>query len=244
MNNKKLILLFASITLALIAETAIAGPGGFSSSSSSSSGYRPFSSSGGGGGLLGFFLFFLLPFFVIIGIASHFDSKKKMQEMNEVLGQIIPLDSKYEWENLQVFFQDLIRETYQDWQALDTDALATKMTHAYFQEQNQKYLKEWKNKGLTNICDVKEIKFMMPYGAHFNHRKGKLNGVTLSIQVTTKLADYLVNNETDEIIQGDKYTKSQDTYWTFQLENGEWKIAEIAYKKEEIQLIKKLKSSS
>ncbi|MDO6707221.1 hypothetical protein [Photobacterium sp. 1_MG-2023] len=249
MNHKKTFLLFASITLALIAETAIAGPGGFWSSGSSGSLSFSYSSRDRGGDaslsvVINLFLYGALPFFVLSILCFRRDKKKRKKETDAVLSQLSAIDSKYEWEQLREYFKGFIDETYQDWQAMDTRALALKMTHGYFRSQERKYLSGWKSKGLTNICDVEKIHYILPYSAHLQPRREPLNAVTFTISVYASIKDYLVNHSTGEIIRGNQNTQNQSSYWTFKLENGVWKIAEIVYKSEDIKLIKIRKAGS
>ncbi|KDM93344.1 hypothetical protein [Photobacterium galatheae] len=244
MNPKTLLIFLASISLALFAESAIAGPGGFSSSGSGSySSYTPSSSSSSGGDEIieiGFYIIFA--FHIILSIQSYIKKSNRFSDMDDVLSHLVTLDSKYEWEKLEIVFTDIICETYKDWQALDTERLASKMTKTCFQVQNNKFLKDWQKEGFTNICSIERVNRLSPFGAHIRNQADLLNGVTVTVEMNAIIKDYLIKNDTGEVTRGSTNAEKKSVYWTFNLEDGEWKVAEIAYSQMEIRLINRLKA--
>jgi hypothetical protein len=122
---------------------------------------------------------------------------------------------------------DCFHRVHGAWRREDVAEADDWMTDWYWQNQQLAYLDRWREEGLLNVCNVKRISGIKPVlFVHRNH-PGEHEDSSLVISVTANMQDYLLHRDTQELIEGSKRYKNVETVWTFRLQQGQWKVANI-----------------
>jgi hypothetical protein len=101
------------------------------------------------------------------------------------------------------------------------------LTDWYWQNQQLVHLDRWHQEGLRNVCEVKKVRAVRPL--LFIHRNDDVahEGSVLVVSITANMKDYLVQRETDKVVEGDPKFKDHETIWSFTLAEGQWRVSNI-----------------
>ncbi|WP_330960972.1 hypothetical protein [Photobacterium sp. 53610] len=235
MKNKTPILILAAFVFAFAAESALAAPGGFSSS---------FKHARSSGSVAPFVIILAVPVIIILFICEFCNSSSQKSDLQQQFDCLIAKSNDFEWINLQPVFEQLMHEIYRYWQEMNKEALSKRMTNDYFHQQNERFLTPWQKEGVMNICRIESITSLQPYAIHVADLNDLKDGITVTASLNAMIKDYVVDKETGKITKasgqlkkGTEYAKKSSSYWTFTRIDGEWKLAEIAYRETDIQYI-------
>ena len=196
-------------------EPALAGPGGFIAKAAFESFWGRIA--------LGFLTLFFLPliFWVV------FREKRAEMRTRKDLRFMATHSTAFDWILIKERATDCFHRIHGAWQREDVAAAAEWMTDWYWQNQQLVHLDRWRREGLTNICNVYRLSEMRPVlFVHRNHTREHEDS-SLMVSITAKMQDYLLQRDTQKIVEGSKRYKNVETVWTFRLEQGRWKVANI-----------------
>lgn len=240
MRKQSLLVLITFLLIAIFAGSAVAGPGGSiassgsSSRSSSSTSYNSYHSTnfdGGDGSIpefLPFLIFIGIPILLILKLSNTQQIRTLKKTAKERLNEIAEDEKTFEWQKLQPLFEQLMHNTYREWQNLNISALSKYMTQDFLREQSESYLQEWKQEGFVNVCRIIKIKSLEPYLIHTEKDFDAKNGIILTVELDAIVKDYLEFPENGNIVEGTKENVQSIRFWTFILRQGKWKVTEIA----------------
>lgn len=96
------------------------------------------------------------------------------------------------------------------------------MTDWYWQNQQITVLNKWEREGLQNISKVKKIQAIKPL-----HIDISTETPMMICLIKANLQDYLLNKETNKVVEGDKKFKEVESVWTLQLVQDKWVLSMI-----------------
>jgi hypothetical protein len=216
MPKQALYLITAIAAVAAISlEPAVAGPGGFIAKAA-------FESFWGKLALAALTLVFL-PLIVWVFLKEKRAEKRARRDLRFMAAHATAFD----WILIKERVTDCFHRVHGAWRHEDVAAAAEWMTDWYWQNQQLVYLDRWRDEGLVNICNVKRVSDIKPVlFAHRNH-PNEHEDSSLVVSVTAKMQDYLQQRDTQKLVEGSKRYKDVETVWTFRLQQGEWKVANI-----------------
>jgi hypothetical protein len=214
-KNGFLLLIFTMVTVVLLSEPALAGPGGKIARSLFDSFW---------GKLL---LVLLTIIFLPLIILNVLKEKRAERRTRKDLVFMSQYDVLFEWISIKQRISDCFYRTHQAWQKEDMQQASEWMTSWYWQNQQSVYLEEWAAKGLVNICKIKALSDIKPLLlVHRNHEKNHQDSM-LIVSIQARLQDYLMEKDSDTIVEGNKKYKNINQIWSFTLDQGSWKVSNI-----------------
>jgi len=174
--------------------------------------------------VLGAITILLLPVIIYMSVIEYIAVSKTRKAL-EKLGKI---NNNFQWILLNERAHSIITHVYAAWKKSDIEQAEEWMTEWYWQNQKVTVLERWKEDGLKNICKLNKIRSIKPlYIRYRDKERGDGEGSRIVLSVTVNLQDYLVNEGTGEIIEGDKNKKNLKTVWTLVFTDGQWKLSLI-----------------
>ena len=166
---------------------------------------------------------FFLPLIVYSKIKLRMSEKRALKDLRFVSS----FDSRFEWTTTKERVIDCFNRVHDAWQRESVETLSEWMIDWYIQNQQMLFLDKWKKQGLKNHCEVGRFVRIRP--VLFVHRNDGAphEGSKLVVAITAKLKDYLINRDTDQIVEGYPDFQNVRTVWSFTLMNGNWKVSNI-----------------
>ncbi|MFT5502469.1 MAG: hypothetical protein ACI8XC_000174 [Gammaproteobacteria bacterium] len=215
LKNGFLLLIFTIVTVILLTEPALAGPGGKIA--------RSLFDSLWGKLLLALLTIIFLPLIVL----NVLKEKRAERRARKDLVFMSQYDDLFEWISIKQRISDCFYRTHQAWQKEDMQQASEWMTSWYWQNQQSVYIEEWSAKGLINICKIKALNDIKPLLlVHRNHEKHHQDSI-LIVSVKARLQDYLMEKDGSKIVEGNKKYKNIEQIWSFTLDEGMWKASNI-----------------
>ena len=173
--------------------------------------------------VLGLLTFILLP----VGIYLYIKQKLAELRAHRDLRYMAQHDPNFGWLRAKARILDCFYWIHSAWKEEDVSEVCEYMTGWYWQNRQLVYLDRWHREGLRNVSAVKKIRAIRPL--LFIHRNDDAahEGSTLVVSITANMQDYLVQRETDELVEGDRKFKDHETIWTFTLVDGQWRVSNI-----------------
>jgi hypothetical protein len=217
MNRKRLLgicLIFLMVAFIFI-QPAYAGPGGQIA--------KVIAKTFWGKMVLGLLTLILLP----IGIYLYIKQKLAERRVYKDLRYMAQYDPYFEWLRAKERILDCFYRIHSAWKEEDVSEACEYMTDWYWQNQQLVYLDRWHRESLYNVCEVKKVRIVRPL--LFIHRNDDVahEGSLLVVSITANMKDYLVQRETDKVVEGDRKFKGHETIWTFTLVEGQWRVSNI-----------------
>ncbi len=119
------------------------------------------------------------------------------------------------------------RRVHTCWSDQNLEGARNYMTEWLLRNQQEQYLNKWKMNGLVNICTIRKITSVEPYGVIHSADLNDHEGTKLIIRIVAKMQDYLKDEKTGEIIEGSEEYKKVSKIWTFTLTEGHWLLSNI-----------------
>lgn len=206
----------AVLLLAVVAvEPAAASPGGFIAKAM-------FQSFWGKLALAALTLFFLPLIMWVL-----FREKRAERRARKDLRFMAAHTTAFDWILIKERVTDCFHRIHGAWRHEDVSTAAEWMTDWYWQNQQLMYLDRWRSEGLVNICNVNRVSEVRPLlFVHRNH-SAEHEDSSLVIAITANMQDYLLERNSRKIVEGNKRYKNVETIWTFRLQQGQWKVANI-----------------
>ncbi len=203
------------MSLCVVADPALAGPGGKIASTIFESFWGKI--------LFGGLVILFLPLIIL----NTIQEKRAEKRTRKDLAFMTTYSDLFDWLSLQPRLKDAFLRVHKGWADEDLSDASQWMTDWYWQNQQKVYLENWKKQGVKNICDVKKLTKIKPIlFQHKNHKNNHENS-KLVVSITANMNDYLENIQTGKVVEGSKKYKAVTTLWMFTLEAGEWKVSAI-----------------
>ncbi|MEQ8155574.1 MAG: hypothetical protein ABRQ25_11925 [Clostridiaceae bacterium] len=166
----------------------------------------------------------LLPVIIYMWVIEYIAVSKTTKALSK-LGK---MNDNFRWIILNERAHSIITHVYAAWKKTDIEQAKEWMTGWYWQNQKLTVLESWEEDGLKNICKLNKIRSVKPlYIDYRDKEKGDGEGSRIVLSVTVNLQDYLVNEKTEKIVEGDEKKKDLETVWTLVLADGQWKLSLI-----------------
>ncbi|VBB06147.1 Hypothetical protein LUCI_1362 [Lucifera butyrica] len=147
---------------------------------------------------------------------------------SKALTELAKINNIFRWTVLNQRAYEVITHVYYAWKKSDVSQATEWMTDWYWQNQKITVLDEWESEGLSNYCKLNKILSVKPLYVEYNEKTtGDGEGSRVVLLVKVKLIDYLINDKTGEVVEGDKKNKNFESVWTLLLEEGQWKLTLI-----------------
>lgn len=217
MMNRRVVLyvLLTAILLMMLAEPALAGPGGKIVSAA----FETF----WGRVILVILTIFFLPLITYVWFKEMVAERRTRKDLRFMAAY----SAKFEWLKIQERAKDCFYRVHSGWEKEDLSGVTQWMTDWYWQNQQQVYLDRWKREGLVNICDVKKITHIKPLLFVHRNQGAEHEDSMLVISIEARMKDYLQERASGKVVEGSKRYKEVETIWSFTLENAEWKVSDI-----------------
>jgi hypothetical protein len=162
-----------------------------------------------------------------MGIYLYIKQKMAERRVFKDLRYMAQYDPNFEWLWAKKHILDCFYQIHSVWKEEDLSETCEYMTDWYWQNQQLVHLDRWHREGLRNVCEVKNVRSVRPL--LFIHRNEDVahEGSLLVVSVTANMKDYLVNRETDKLVEGDQKFKDHETIWSFKLTEGQWRVSNI-----------------
>jgi hypothetical protein len=136
-------------------------------------------------------------------------------------------DPSFEWRWAKQRILDCFYRVHSAWKEEDVSQAFEYLTDGYWQNQQLVHLDRWHREGLCNVCEVKKVRAVRPL--LFIHRNDDVahEGSVLVVSITANMKDYLVQRETQKVVEGDTKFKDYETIWSFALAEGQWRVSNI-----------------
>jgi len=217
MNKKRVLglcIIFLMVAFIFI-QPAYAGPGGHIA--------KALANTFWGKMVLGLLALILLP----LGIYLYIKQKLAERRVYKDLKFVAQYDPNFEWLQVKERILDSFYRVCCMWQEEELAEASEVMTDWYWQNRQLVYLDRWHREDLRNVCEVRKIRTIRPL--LFIHRNDDAahEGSVLVVTITANMQDYLVQNETGRVVEGDRKYKDHETVWTFTLVEGQWRVSNI-----------------
>ncbi len=164
----------------------------------------------------------LLPFIIYIKSVEFLKVKKTKKQLFQ-----IGLDNKdFSWLNLEKNFTNIVTRVYLAWSNEDMSEVRSYVNHWYWQNQQSAHLDRWKANNLKNICNLQKIKKIRPLYLELT-RNSNYDGSKIVISISASIEDYLINKETQKVIEGKKGFQDENHIWVMEYSEGTWLLDDI-----------------
>ncbi len=203
------------VTLWLVAEPALAGPGGIIA--------KTLWNSFWGKLLLAVLVLIFLPLITLALIEEHRAHRRSRRDLRFMAGY----NPLFEWLSLRERITDCFYRIHGHWSQQDLAAADNWMSDWYRQNQQMVFLDRWRRQGLVNHCEIRRINSIRPvFFAHRNvgaeHRHSML-----VVSISARMKDYLAERESGRVVEGKKRFRDIETLWTLVLEDNRWRVSNI-----------------
>jgi hypothetical protein len=204
-----------SFIILLMAEPAIAGPGGKIASAMFQSVW---------GQILSFILVIIFfPIILYTVIREYLAQRHTFNDLRK-LSQINPL---FDWLTLRDRVTDCFHTIHAAWREEDMTKASKWMTDWYWKNQQLVYLNQWAKDGLINHCRIKKITGLKPLFLACRGDNKEPEGSRIVVSISAQMEDYLAKRDTGEVVEGKKGFDEVETVWTFVIQNKQWVVANI-----------------
>lgn len=217
MKNKEILTVWhwGLLSLTLLSQEVLAGPGGHFASTIFDSFWGKI--------LLVVLVIIFLPLIILKKI-NLFRIRRRTAADLMFMSQF---NRNFDWTFAKGRVEACFNRVYQGWGKADLEDARHWMTDWYCQNQQQTVLDSWQQRGLENICVVKEISSISPLGVvNRNHAQSNEDSLLL-VSITANMQDYLQEKATGKLIEGSKEFKLVTNVWTFRLVQGHWLVERI-----------------
>lgn len=215
MKQKMAVIVTLVVVSLMLAEPALAGPGGKIASAA----FETF----WGKVILGCLTVIFLPFILYVVFREKLSERRARKDLRFMAAH----SSQFDWLTIQQRAKDCFFRVHSGWEDEDLSGVSEWMTDWYWQNQQMAHLNRWKKEGLQNICKVKKITGIKPLlFVHRNQGEEHENSMIV-ICIEANMKDYLQNRQSGKVVEGSKRFKEVETVWTFTMTDGHWKVSDI-----------------
>jgi hypothetical protein len=163
-----------------------------------------------------------LPLIVYMRLIEY----RKAREIKKILSQLGKENKSFHWLQLHKEFSNIIRRVYQAWQEEDMSQVKQYVNHWYWQNQQEVFLDRWKKENLQNISRLKDITKIRPLYLEISEEPDFENS-RIAIAITVVAEDYLIDRDTQKVVEGKKGYDELDYVWFLEYTEGKWLLDDI-----------------
>ncbi|MYM63413.1 Tim44 domain-containing protein [Pseudomaricurvus sp. HS19] len=215
MSKKLSFLALTTAAIFLIADPALAGPGGKIASAAFETVWGKI------------ILAVLFVVFMPLIVSVLWREKVAERRARKDLRFMSTYSPNFEWLRVQGRAVECFYRVHSGWGTEDLSDTSGWMTDWYWQNQQLAHLDRWQKAGLQNICNVKKITNIKPLLFVHRNQGAEHEDSMVVISISATMQDYLQDRRTGKIVEGSKRYKDVETVWSFTLEDGQWKVAAI-----------------
>jgi hypothetical protein len=164
----------------------------------------------------------LLPFIIYIRLIEY----RKVRKNKQLLAKIGMKHKEFNWALLNKEFNNIIRRVYNAWSNEDLSEVKEYVNYWYWQNQQAVFLDQWKKENLQNISKLKSISKINPLYIELTDEPN-LEGSRIAISVDVVAEDYLVERDTNKVVQGKKGYEDLEYVWFLEYTEGKWLLDDI-----------------
>ncbi|QTA79794.1 NTF2-like domain-containing protein [Desulfonema limicola] len=217
--NKKQVLIILLITITTISlifvMPSFAGPGGKIA--------KVIATTLLGKVILAVLTIIFLPLILYVWLREKLAERRTLKD----LAFMAKYSPNFEWLRAKERILDCFYRIHRAWSTEDVSEASEYMSDWYWQNQQLVYLEKWKREGLYNECEVKKIQSIRPLLFVHRNDDSEHEGSLLIVSITARMKDFLVKRNTNEVVEGDKKFKDNETVWSFTLIDNKWRVSNI-----------------
>lgn len=214
MNKKQLLLTLLIIAFLFWVDPIYAGPGGYIA--------KGLFKTWWGKILMVALAIILLPLLIYIRIVEY----RKSRKIKKVLQRIAVKNKEFSWMQLEKEFSNIIRRVYNAWTNEDMGEVKSYVNNWYWQNQQLVFLEQWKRENLKNVSKLKVIDTLKPLYLELTENENR-EGSRIAVLVQVDAEDYLMERDTQKIVQGAKGYQNLEYIWMFEYTAGKWLLDDI-----------------
>lgn len=151
---------------------------------------------------------------------------RKARKIKSILAKLGKTHKEFSWLNLDKEFKNIIRRVYNAWSNEDLAEAKSYMNHWYWQNQQQVFLDQWKRDNLQNISKLKAISKITPLYLELTDEPN-FEGSRIGIAIDVDAEDYLVERDTNKVVEGKKGYQNLEYIWFLEYTEGKWLLDQI-----------------
>lgn len=214
MTKKQLILTVFLIVFLFWVDPMYAGPGGYIAKGL----FKTF----WGKILLSALAIILLPLLVYIRLVEY----RKARKIKKILNTIALQNRAFSWMQLEKEYSNIIRRVYNAWSNEDMGEVKQYVNNWYWQNQQLVFLEQWKRENLKNVSRLKVIEKLKPLYLELT-TNDNWEGTRIAVLVQVDAEDYLMERDTQKVVQGNKGYQNLEYIWMFEYTDGKWLLDDI-----------------
>ena len=133
----------------------------------------------------------------------------------------------FEWWYIEERAKNCVHRIHAAWSKEDAFESCEWMTDWFWQNQQLAHLESWKEDGLVNICNIKDIYKIKPLLFMHHNRGGAHEGSMLVLSITARMQSYIEKDSTGEVVKGSKRFRIVKTIWTLTMVDNSWVVSYI-----------------
>lgn len=142
------------------------------------------------------------------------------------LKKIARVDRRFNWLDLEKDIRNVYSRVHIAWDKEDMSAVQEYVSSWYWQNQQLVFLDEWKSRNLHNVCHLKSIGRIKPLYLELTDYEG-FEGTRIAFSIFGEIEDYLIDNQTRQIVEGSRGYQEVEKVWIFELTDGKWLLDDI-----------------
>lgn len=142
------------------------------------------------------------------------------------LSKIVAVDRRFNWLDLEKDIRNAYSRVHIAWDKEDMSAVQEYVSSWYWQNQQLVYLDEWKSRNLHNVCHLKTIGRIKPLYIELSEYD-QFEGTRIAFSIFGEIEDYLIDNESRQIVEGSRGYQEVEKVWIFELTDGKWLLDDI-----------------
>jgi hypothetical protein len=213
-NKKQLIVFVIIFTLFLTIDPIYAGPGGYIA--------KGLFKSFWGKLILSVLVIIFLPLIIYIKSVEFF----KIRKNKKILQKLSLKKKEFNWLQLEKEFSNCIRRVYVAWANENMSEVKEYVNHWYWQNQQQVFLEQWKRENLKNVSRLKALEKISPLYLELTDNDN-FEGTRIALSIDVEVEDYLMERDSQKIVQGKKGFQDLEYVWIFEYTEGKWLLDEI-----------------
>lgn len=214
MTKKQLLLTVLLIVFLFWVDPMYAGPGGYIAKGL----FKTF----WGKILLSALVIILLPLLVYIRLVEY----RKARKIKKILNKIALKNREFSWMQLEKEYSNIIRRVYNAWTNEDMGEVKQYVNSWYWQNQQLVFLEQWKRENLKNVSRLKVIEKLKPLYLELTDNDS-WEGTRIAVLVQVDAEDYLMERDTQKVVQGNKGYQNLEYIWMFEYTDGKWLLDDI-----------------
>lgn len=214
MSKKEWLVLLTVVVILFTIDPVYAGPGGTVA--------KAFFKTWWGKIILVALSIIFLPLIVYIRLIKY----RKIRKIKKVLAELSLKHREFNWLQLHKEFSNIIQRVYHAWGNENMSEVKEYVDNWYWQNQQSVFIEQWKRENLKNISSLKEIQNIKPIYLELTDELN-FEGSRIGVIINVVVEDYLIDRDTNKVVQGKKGFDSEEYVWFLEYNEGKWLLNNI-----------------